>query len=132
MASDMSTYLGNKVLRWLVGNAMPTAPASCEVALFDGDPKGAGTEVTTDVISAGRPTITFEAISAGTDNSVQNSADVDFGESENEVSFSHVAIFDPDDNLLFSKALPGGPFSAVAVGTPIKFPAGGLIFTIGG
>jgi len=131
MASDMSTYFGNKVLRWLTGNTMIAAPASCEVGLFDGDPKGSGTEVTDTIRTAGRVAITFDAISEGTDNSVQNSADVDFGEAEAQVDFSHVAVFDDADNLLFAKALAGGPFADVEAGTPIKFPAGSLVFTLG-
>ena len=32
MASDLSKYLGNKVARWLAGQAMPTAPTALYVA----------------------------------------------------------------------------------------------------
>lgn len=133
--SDMSTYLGNAICRWLAGNAMPTEPANCYVGLFDGDPKGAGSEVTATIRSAGRVAITFDAIAAGTDNEVTNSADVDFGTAEGAVAnLDYVGIFDGAEesgtNLLFSKQLTGGPFGADE-GSPVKFLAGDLTFTIG-
>jgi hypothetical protein len=59
MASDLSTYFGNKIVRWLGGNAMPTAPANLYLALYNGDPKSGGTEVTTTIRVAGRITATF-------------------------------------------------------------------------
>jgi hypothetical protein len=134
MASDMSVYLGNKVCRWLAGNAMPAAPAACYAALFNGNPKTSGAEVTDTIRAAGRVAITFDAIADdGVDNEITNSADVDFGEAAGDVAnLDYVGIFDAasSGNLLFSKALPGGPF-AVATGTPIKFLTGDLTFTIG-
>ena len=134
MASDMSTYLGNKLCRWLAGNAMPAAPTGCYAALFNGNPKTSGVEVTDTINAAGRVAIAFDAIADdGVDNEVTNLADVDFGEAAGDVAnLDYVGIFDaaPGGNLLFSKALPGGPF-AVATGTPIKFLTGDLTFTIG-
>ena len=134
MASDMTLYLGNKVCRWLSGIAMPMAPAACYVALFNGNPKSSGAEVTDTINAGGRVAIAFDAIADdGVDNEITNSADVDFGEAAgDEANLDYVGIFDAasDGNLLFSKALPGGPF-AVAAGTPIKFLTGDLTFTIG-
>jgi hypothetical protein len=134
MASDMSVYVGNKVCRWLAGNAMPAAPAACYVALFNGSPKASGVDVTTTIRAAGRVAITFDAIANdGVDNEITNSTDVDFGQAAGDVAnLDYVGIFDAASggNLLFSKALPGGPF-AVAAGTPIKFLTGDLTFTIG-
>lgn len=130
--SDMTTYLGNKVLRWLAGNAMPTAPANVYLALFDGDPKGAGTEITEDVNSAGRMEISFEAIALGIDNSVSNDTAIDFGNSESAVDLSHVAVYDAQvaGSPLWAKELTGGPF-AVTVGLPISFPIGAITFNCG-
>ena len=64
-------------------------------ALFDGDPAGGGTEVTTIVRVAGRP-----AATAG--------QEISFGASAGAVSVSHVAIFDlvTAGNLLKSVRLP--------------------------
>ncbi|MEJ2378807.1 MAG: hypothetical protein P8Y53_20800 [Pseudolabrys sp.] len=134
MASDMSVYLGNKVCRWLASNAMPAAPAACYAALFNGNPKVAGVEVTGTISAAGRVAIAFDAIADdGVDNEITNSADVDFGDAAGDVAnLDYVGIFDDQaaGNLLFAKALPGGPY-AVSAGTPVKFLAGDLTFTIG-
>lgn len=131
MASDLSLYLGNKIVRWLGGEDMPAAPASIYIALFDGDPKGAGTEVTEDVITSGRIAGVWDVPAAGTDNQLIISADVDFGESESIVDVTHVAVFDAatSGNLLASKVL-NAPISAV-IGTEIKFVVPDLKFTIG-
>jgi len=131
MASDLSLYLGNKVARWLGGNAMPTAPTSIYTALFDGDPKGAGVEVTGDIDAGGRIAPTWTVPISGTDNVLESSADVDYGLADGAADITHVAIFDDDTagNLLSSKVL-AAPIAAV-LGTPIKFLAGDLKFTIG-
>lgn len=131
--SDMSTYLGNKVLRWLAGNAFPSAPSNCYLALFDGDPKGAGTEIGADINSSNpRQPIDFEAISAGTDNQLANDADCDFGNSEGAATLSHVGVYDASSsgNLLFARALPGGPF-AITTSMPVKFATGAIVFNCG-
>lgn len=128
----MSTYLGNKVLDWLKGNAFPSAPADIYLALFDGDPKGAGTEITTDIDAGGRIAISLEALSGGTDASVANDTAVDFGLSDSAESLSHVAVYDASSggNLLWAKALPGGPY-AITIGMPVKFEIGGIVFNCG-
>ena len=135
MASDMSVYLGNKVCRWLAGNAMPAAPAACYVGLFNGNPKTSGVEVT-DTINAARP---------GRDHVRRHrrrrrrQRDHQFGgcrfrrggrRRRQPRLCRHLRRAPRAANLLFSKALPGGPF-AVAAGTPIKFLTGDLTFTIG-
>lgn len=133
MASDMSTYLGNKVLGWMAGNAMPAAPGTVYAALYDGDPKSTGTEVTDTIRAAGRVAITLSTWATGTTNTMDNSADVDFGNAAGAVAnLSHVAIFDAatGGNILFSHALTGGPFS-VSAGTSVKFPATNLDWTLG-
>jgi hypothetical protein len=128
----LSAYLGNKVLDWLKGNAFPSAPADIYLALFDGDPKGAGTEITELVNYTGRLVISLEALSGGTDVSVASDADVDFGNSLDDVDLSHVAVFDDPvaGNLLWAKALPGGPY-VITTGMPVKFNAAAIVFNCG-
>ena len=53
MASDLSPYFGNKILRWINNNAMPTAPTALYIALFNGNPKTSGTEIGGSVKAAG-------------------------------------------------------------------------------
>ena len=133
MASALSTYLGNSLLRWIGGNAMPTAPAACYLALFDGDPKASGTEVTTTIDAAGRQAITWSVPSAGVTNTMSNSAVVDFGNAAGAVAnLSHMAIMDASTggNILASAALNGGPYS-VASGTPVNFPSSNISLQVG-
>ena len=133
MASDMSKYLGNQLARWLAGNDLDVAPAAIYAALFDGDPKVAGTEITTTIRAAGRVAYAPDTIAEdGVDNVLANVSDVDFGNSAGDATLSYVAIYDAATlgNLLFSKALTGGPFD-VTTGTAVKFPAGDMTFTLG-
>lgn len=133
MASDLTKYLGNKIARWIAGNAMPTEPADVYVALFDGDPRGAGTEVTTDVSAAGRIAISWAALASNdTDNVLTSDVDADFGDSDADVDVSHFAVFDASTsgNMLAAKARVGGSV-AIVTGQPVKFAAGDLSFTIG-
>jgi hypothetical protein len=134
MASDMSNYLGNKLLRWLAGNAMPSAPATVYLALFNGDPQAAGSEITTSVRAAGRLAITWSSLASGTTNTFENNGDIDFGASATgSLSLSHIAIFDASSsgNRLWSKAVTGGPLS-VALGANVKVASGDLDLTAGG
>jgi hypothetical protein len=132
MSADMSKWLGNKVLRWMAGNAMPSPPTDVYLALYDGDPRTSGTEITTTVRPAGRLPISFAALVDGTGNELDSNADVDFGASAGDVTLSYVAVFDDnsDTEMLWVKQLVGGPF-AVATGTPVKFLSGDLTFTVG-
>lgn len=129
--SDLSTYFGNKIVRWLAGEAMPSAPADLYLALYDGDPKGAGVEVTTDVLAAGRLPIVWDVPASGTVNVLASDADVDYGLSDGAADITHVAVFDAQaaGNRLASKAL-ASPVSVI-VGTAVNFLAGDLVFTIG-
>jgi cytoskeletal protein RodZ len=115
MTSDLTTVFGNKIVRWLGGNAMPTAPTSLKIGIFNGNPKTTGVEVTDDIRAAGRVTATMTVPAVGTNNELTNSADVDFGDSDNDVTFSHAALYD----------------QAGTSGSAVKFNIGNLTFAIG-
>lgn len=132
MASDWSTYVGNKLVRWLAGNAFPAAPGGLYVALFNGDPKGAGVEVTTTIRAAGRVAVDLEASPvAGTDNSITTDGDSDFGPADGAATVTHVAICDAAaaGNVIVSKQLVASV--DVEAGEQVKFVAGDLTFTHG-
>lgn len=132
MASDLSTYLGNKIVRWLGGSAMPTAPTDIYIALFNGDPKATGgVEVTDTIRVAGRVAGSFTVPTSGEINLLETDTDTDFGDAAGAADVSHVAVFDAatSGNLLASKAL-AAPVS-ISAGQPVKFLAGDLDFTIG-
>lgn len=132
MASDLTPYLGNRILRWLGGNNMPSAPSNVYLALFDGNPLSAGTEVGADVRAATpREPITWSVPAAGTTITMASSADADFGASEGPCDITHVAVFDAASggNMLAKKAL-SSPVSVI-LGTQVNFLAGDLVFNIG-
>lgn len=133
MASDLSAYFGNKIVRWLNGNAMPTAPTALYIAIFNGNPKTSGVEVGDDINSGSpRQAVTFAAVASGTGHLLTSNAAVDFGNSENATTFSHIGLFDASSggNLLASKAASGGPIS-VLVNSSVKFQSGAITFNVG-
>lgn len=133
MSSDLTLYMGNALCRYFAGTAMPTAPTGLYVALYDGDPKGAGTEVTTTIRAAGRVACPVTSPAVGNTNTMSNNADVDFGNAAGAVAnLSHFAIFDAASagNMLAAKPLTGGPFS-VSAGRQVLFVTGDLDFTFG-
>lgn len=134
MSSDLSNYLGNKLLRWLAGNAMPSAPATVYLALFNGDPQASGTEITTSVRAAGRLAITWSALASGTTNTFENNGAIDFGASASGgLTFTHIAIFDASSsgNRLWSKIITGSP-KTIALGANVSVASGDLDLTAGG
>lgn len=133
MASDLSPYLGNKILRWMNGDAaMPASPAGLYVALFNGNPKTTGTEVTTTIRAGGRVQCTFAALASGVAHLLTSNAAVDFGSAAGAASLSHLALYDAASagNLLAGKAVVGGA-QAIAPGTGVKFLAAAVTFNIG-
>jgi hypothetical protein len=134
MASDLSAYFGNKICRWLNNQAdMPSRPANLYIAIFNGNPKTSGTEVGATINSGSpRQLITFTAIASGAAHLLTSNIAVDFGNSENAATFSHIALYDAasSGNLLASKSASGAPIS-VLVNSSVKFQAGGITFNIG-
>lgn len=133
MASDLSPYFGNKICRWLTGNAMPTPPTGLFIALFNGNPKTSGTEVGSTINSGSpRQACTFTAIASGAAHLLTSSAACDFGNAAAAATFSYVALFDAASggNLLASKAVAGGAVT-VLIGSAVKFATGGITFNIG-
>lgn len=133
MASDLTKYVGNKLVRWLAGQTMPTAPTTLYMALFNGDPKLTGTEVTTTVTSSGRKPITWTTpASNDVDSAIVNSAAIDFGAADADATITHSAIFDAatGGKLIAAKPLPGGSVSVVAT-QPVSFGAGDVSITVG-
>lgn len=132
MPSDLTPYLGNKIVRWFGGNNMPAAPSNVYLALFDGNPKVAGTEVGADVRAATpREPIVWSVPASGTTFVMASSDDANFGASEGPADITHIGVFDAASagNLLASKALASP--QSVILGTVVNFLAGDLTFTIG-
>ena len=97
-------------------------------ALFNGDPSGGGTEVTSTIDSAGRQLISFGAPSGG---DMANDVAVDFGIAEGNATVSYVAIYDAATmgNLIAWAALAGGS-EAVVIGNAVRFNIGDLTVSV--
>lgn len=86
--SDMSVYLGDELLNWIKGNAFDAAPASVHVSLWNGDPDGAGTEVT-GTVNLTTQAVTFGAIAA---RAMSNSSDITFGTANGAATVTYVVL----------------------------------------
>lgn len=131
--SDLSPYFGNTILRWLNGDAaMPSSPAGLYVSLWNGNPKAGGTEVSVTVNAAGRVQCTFTPLASGATHQLVSSADCDFGDADGATSVSYLGLHDAQSSghLMASKAIVGGAQS-IAIGSPVKFLSGGIVFNIG-
>jgi len=127
---DFPDAIRNEITDWLIGKADPTPASGARyVALFDGDPQGAGSEVTTTIRTAGRLEITASMEAAGTTTAGEASttSDIDFGTAAGSASVTHLAIYSAASGgtLLASDVLTGGTQSVTA-GNPVKIPSGDL------
>lgn len=104
-----------------------------QVALFNGDPSGAGTEVTNTIrgASAGRVAVTFA--NAPSNGVMQNSAAVTFTASAVAgATVTHFAIYDNATqgagNLMLWAALTAS--QTIAAGNPVSFAVGAITITV--
>lgn len=135
MASDLSAYFGNKIVRYLQGNALPTPPTQLYIAIFNGNPKTSGTEIGATVNSGTpRQPVSFATVASGAAHLLTSNVAVDFGNAEGAASLTHVALFDNatpgSGNLYASKQVPGGNAS-ILIGSSVKFQSGGITFNVG-
>lgn len=124
--SDMSPYLEDKVNDHVNGVSAYTMPAVVGVALFNGDPLGAGVEVTTDVRAAGRVALSMAASSGGV---AASDADADFGNADGPATVTHTCTFDAlsGGNKLMADALSST--QEISAGNPVNYPAGDITTT---
>jgi hypothetical protein len=82
---DLTEHTKDVVLDWIRGNASAAAPSTVFLALFNGV-----NEVTSEIRTAGRLAITFDAPSAKV---MVSDVAVNFGESAGDVSITHGVLF---------------------------------------
>lgn len=126
MASELSDYLANAHLAWLKGTTMPAAPATVYVALFNGNPTGAGsggTDVTATIRPGGRVAVPFGTVAS---REVPNNANIDFGAAAAGATVTHAALYDAETsgNMLYFSPLDNN--RTIALGDPVVIPAGDL------
>jgi len=129
---ELTDATKNTLLDWVTGKATPATAATRYVALYDGDPQAAGSEVTTTIRVAGRVDLTTQMAVAGSGLAV-NSADIDFGNAAAGATVSHFAIMDAAvaGNIMASDALTGGT-QTVSSGNPVSFSIGDLSLELTG
>lgn len=126
---SFSNYSEEKIANWLRGNAAMPAQTSPYLALFSDNPgdNDTGTEVTTQINASGRVAL---SLSAPTDGVMANSSEINFGNSENDVTVTHYGIYDAqtNGNLLASGALASP--KTIDTSDEVKWAAGALSVTI--
>jgi hypothetical protein len=117
--SDMSAYLGDKLLNWMLGSAFGSAPANVYAALYNGDPDGGGTELT-GTINLTRQIVDWGSVSS---RAVANDAEVNFGTANNTGTATYVALFDASSSgnqlskkSISSASITSGEKVAIAIG----------------
>lgn len=117
--SDMSSYLGDKLLNWMKGTAFGTAPSTVYVALYNGDPDSGGTELT-GTINLTRQGVTWGSVAA---RALANSAEVNFGTANNSGTATYVVLFDASTSgnqlskkSISSASITSGEKVAIAIG----------------
>lgn len=123
---ELTDATKNTLIDWVTGKTTPAAVATRYVALYNGDPQGAGGEVTTTIRPAGRVALTAAMGVAGA-GIATNSGPVDFGNAAAGATVSHFAIMDAASagNILASDALTGGS-QTISTGNPVSFATGDL------
>lgn len=126
-------YAAKKILEHAMGKTSWTMPTNVYVALYNGDPLGAGSELSDppDTDYAREQTTGTDWAAAAFVSptaSIANAADIDFGTSGAAWgTVDYVAIFDAatDGNMIASGALTSSV--NITSGIPVKFPIGALI-----
>jgi len=124
----ISTYLSGKLLDHTFRNTAYSSPATTYVALYVGDPSGAGTEVSTVDTGYVRQSATFSEPSSGV---ISNSSAIEFPLSTDSWgTITYVAIYDAetDGNLLAYEALTVS--RTVYINTQFIYPIGDLEITL--
>ena len=134
---DFPASIRNELVDWITGKADPEPVAGARyIALFDGDPQGAGSEVTSTIRAAGRLAFTSAMETAGATSGglSANTTEIDFGEAavgSTGTQVTHIAIYSAatDGTLIASDALVSGT-QTITEGNPVKIPVGDLSVSI--
>lgn len=135
MANGASDDLINKVINHVVGGTAYTQPVSLTLHLYNGDPHGAGTEVsdTVDDTAYAAQTITFENEGTTTNNRSYNDlaatfAAVVYGSGGAAYNVTHWAVKDNLSNLVWAGTLPNDVTISRVTGEPLVFAVGSIYF----
>ena len=123
MVTDTSVYLGDAILNWIKSSAFPADPAAVYLSLWNGDPDGAGSEVT-GTVNLTSQAVTFGAISS---RAMSNGSDVTFGTANASATVTYVVLADnatyASGNQICKKSISS---VAISNGLVVKILAGNL------
>lgn len=129
----LSDYAEKKLLDHLLGTAAFAQP-TVYVALLTTNPGEAGGTVSEPTYTGyARQQSAFNAATEGDPTEATNSAEVAFGDPDQDGSVSHFGLFDAatGGNMLAYDTITGGPVNYQAgVSDPLSFPAGQLKLTL--
>lgn len=121
--SDTSPYVGDKLLNWIKGTTMGTAPTTIYASLWNGDPDAAGTQVT-GTINLTTQAITWGSVAA---RALSNSVDLNFGTANASGTVTYVVLADnatyAGSNQICKKAISS---TAITNGLAVKILSGNL------
>lgn len=128
-----SQYLADELIDWVKGTNMPAAPAAVYVALFNGDPTGAGTEITNTIKgSTTRDAIALGAVTtSGNFRQADNTAVITITASASAgATADYAAIFDAATagNLLSYDTLTAS--KTITTGDEVKFDANAAVYKV--
>lgn len=122
--SDTSTFVGDALLNWIKGTAMPTAPTGIFVSLWNGDPDSGGTQVT-GTVGLTVQSVTFGAVAS---RAMSNSADISFGTATGSATVTFVTLASANNwptsgNQITKKSITS---TGITNGLVVKILAGNL------
>jgi hypothetical protein len=126
---DLSGYSKDYLVNWMTGKASFPSAGTRYYSLWNGDPQGAGSEVTSTIRAAGRIAFT-SLMAAASSGAASDSTLIDFGNAAGGATISYSACHDASTsgNCLISHAITGGAQSITA-GNPVRVPVGSQTVT---
>lgn len=128
-----SQYLADELIDWVKGTDMPTAPTTVYIALFNGDPSGAGTEITNTIKgSTTRDAIALGGVTtSGNFRQADNTAEITITPSASAgATADYAAIYDAatGGNLLSYDTLTAS--KTITTGDGVKFEANAAVYKV--
>ena len=129
MSAFVAANCSNIQIDWMTGKATPAAIGTRYVSIWNGDPQGAGTEVTNTVTgSSTRPSIAFASASSG---SASSNATVTFTtNASGSATINYIALHSASTgtgNILASCAVTS---KNITVGDGVSIASGGATVQI--
>jgi|SRR5208282_5408267 len=129
MSAFVYTTCSNVMLNWMTGNNNPAAIGTRYVSIWNGDPQGAGSEVTNTVTgSSTRPSMAFAAAASG--SAASNATTTFTASAAGAATVDHVALHSASTgtgNILASAAVTS---KSISIGDALSITSGNCTVSI--